>query len=281
MPTRANIRTHEKGDVAVGKASGEWKFVQELPLDVIILEDRPLRTFMTDEGMEDLRASIREHGVLVPITVTKVTEGYRLVAGLRRVLICRALELATIPALVVVMSESEEVWARFAENIIREDLSALDEGLYLVEWMNRKGLTQVEVAAALGKSEAWVSQRVGIMRWPEDVRECLARRGISFGVALQLAGIEDGQRRRHCLRFAELGGCSVRQAAEWRRQVLRDAMREAGGPAVVPESEPEGEGGGVGDRCFVCEREIGLEGGQYLRVCQKCGDSIVEKMSRG
>jgi len=246
------------------------KFEARLPLDLIRIEEKPLRTLMTDAGMEELRASIREHGVLVPISVVTAGEAFRLVAGLRRVIICRSLGMASIPALIGEMTESEISWARFAENRIREEVSPLDEGLYVVEWLNREGVTQAEIAAALDVSEGWVSQRVGILRWPEDVQESLGRRAISFGVARELAGIGDTGRRKHFLRFAELGGCSVRQAAEWRRQAARAAALagEVGG------AEPEAERGGgeIGERegCFICEREIGLGGGRYLMVCEGC-----------
>lgn len=264
--------------------AGKPKFEAELPLDLIEVEEKPLRTLMTDDGMEELRASIREHGVLVPISVVNAGEVFHLVAGLRRVIACRSLGMASIPALVGEMSESERMWARFAENRIREDVSPLDEGLYVVEWLNRGGVTQAEVAAALGVSESWVSQRVGILRWPPEVQDSLGRRGISFGVARELAGIADDGRRRHYLRFAEMGGCSVRQAAQWRQQAARAAA--LAGQMGGAEAEPERGGGEAGgeEACFICERAIGLAGGRYLMVCEPCLDRIdsqVRERGRG
>jgi len=252
----------------------------ELPLDLIQLEEKPLRTLMTDAGMEELRASIREHGVLVPVSVVTAGEAFRLVAGLRRVIICRSLGMASIPALVGEMSESEINWARFAENRVREEVSPLDEGLYIVEWLNRETVTQSEIAAALDVSEAWVSQRVGILRWPEEIQGSLGRRAISFGVARELAGIENVRRRKHFLRFAELGGCSVRQAGEWRRQAARAAALE--GEMGGAEAEPERPGGGAveDEGCFICSRPIGLAGGRYLMVCESCLERIEHRIEK-
>lgn len=254
------------------------RFEAELPLDLIQVEDKPLRTLMTDAGMEELRASVREHGVLVPISVATAGEAFRLVAGLRRVMVCRSLELATIPALIGEMSEAEINWARFAENRLREAVSPLDEGVYVVEWLNRESVTQAEIAAALGVSEGWVSQRVGILRWPADIQECLGRRSISFAVGRELAGIPDAARRRHFLRYAELGGCTVRQAAEWRRQAARAAALQ--GEPGGAEAEPERVGGGVveDEGCFICEREIGLAGGRYLMVCESCLERLQQSI---
>lgn len=255
------------------------KFEAELPLDLIQVEEKPLRTLMTDAGMEELRASIREHGVLVPISVVTAGEAFRLVAGLRRVITCRSLGMATIPALVGEMSESEINWARFAENRIREEVSALDEGLYIVERLNREGVSQAEIAVELDVSEGWVSQRVGILRWPAEVQDALGRREISFGVARELAGIPDMGRRKHFLRYAVLGGCSVRQAAEWRRQAARAAalQGETGGAEAAPERE--GGDGMVGDDCFICERQIGLAGGRYLMVCESCLERLDKRVA--
>jgi len=261
-------------------ASAKLRLEPELPLDLIQLEEKPLRTFMTDAGMEELRASIREHGVLVPISVVTAGEAFRLVAGLRRVIICRSLGMASIPALIGEMTESEVKWARFAENRIREDVSPLDEGLYIVEWLNRESATQAQIAAALDVSEGWVSQRVAILRWPKEVQESLGRRGISFGVARELSGIADEARRKHFLRFAEYGGCSVRQAAEWRRQAARAAL--FGSEPGRATAEPEREGGEtvVGETCFICEREIGLAGGRYLMVCESCLERLHESIEK-
>lgn len=255
------------------------RFMAELPVDLIRVEDKPLRTLMTDAGMEELRRSIREHGVLVPISVVTAGAEFRLVAGLRRVMACRALGLATIPALVEGMSESEISWARFAENRIREEVSPLDEGLYIVERLNREGVTQADIAAELDVSEGWVSQRVGILRWPPEVQDALGRRGISFGVARELAGIPDLGRRKHFLRFAELGGCSVRQAAEWRRQAARASALQ--GEVGGTEAQPEGEGGEglVEEGCFICERQIGLAGGRYLMVCESCLERLDKRIA--
>lgn len=252
------------------------EFVPAFPIDMIVVETELLRSLMREPQFEELRASIREHGVLIPIQLARDGESYRLVAGLRRLRACLSLGLPVIPALVSEMEKSEELWAKFAENRVRDPLSALDEGLYIVERMNATGETQSQIAAILGVSEGWVSQRVAVLRWPREIQESLAKGLLSFGVARELAAIDDLRLRRHYLRFAELDGCSVRQASDWRRKAARSVGTLVSSVPCDSQSEQKDAETGFQEKCFLCEKGISFAGGKYIRLCDRCEDRLRE-----
>jgi len=157
----------------------QWKY-REVPLSAIQRPAVELRTAATESGMSELRSSIAERGILVPVIVASTDIGYRLVAGKRRVLCAESLGLATVPAVVVPPDERWEMWATAAENRVRESVNAVDEAQWLQRRMEQLCLSGVELAAVLGVSPSYVSQRLSSLQWPEDVRAALASGELSF-----------------------------------------------------------------------------------------------------
>jgi len=202
---------------------GSGRRLEEIPVDVIKEPEMLLRKLASSEGMAELLRSIAERGVLVPVIVEETKEGYRLIAGRRRYLCARQLKLATIPAMVVKESDEWKQWATLAENRVREAVNVYDEALWLAEVVKLRDVAQGEVAKSMGVSEGWVSQRLGVLKWPYDVRQALMEGDVSFGVGRELAGIKSDGARSQALRMAKIAGCSVRQAAQWRRAAEADS----------------------------------------------------------
>ncbi|MBA7612646.1 Nucleoid occlusion protein [subsurface metagenome] len=230
---------------------------QLIPLDAIRFPEFALRRVPDQAALDELTQSIRERGVLVPIIVRENSEGYLLIAGARRVHAARAAGLVRIPACVVAPELHWEFWARLVENRLREPLNALDEAMYVAELISTQKYSQKEVAGLLGVGANWVSQRVGMLEWPPEVIEAVRSGKIGFAVARELAGISSTEHRRVSVEQAVRSGCSVRQAAEWRK---------ASPP--VPPSTPESEAVAV----------AGDAGGLILgspEVCGNCGESCV------
>lgn len=246
------------------------KRYEEIPIDSIVEKTGVLREIYTQDGMDELRESIRQNGVLEPVLVAECEGGYRIIAGSRRVVCAEAAGLATIPALVVEASESWELSAMWAENGVRVPINALDLGQFIHRMIRDKGLTQLEISGMLGKSEAWVSQRLGVMGWPDDVREAVGLSEIVFGVGRELAAVEDAGHRRVLLRAARTGGCSVRQAGEWRRSWEREREYER--------ARGRGEESGANERksrerkvvCAICKRKAKARKTRSLEVCEGC-----------
>jgi len=202
-----------------GKFEGRLEFI---PVDSVQVPGDRLRKLVDSVALAELTQSIRVHGVLVPITVADAGEHYELVCGYRRLLAVRELALAEIPAVIVERGGAWRQWATLTENKVREPVNAVDEALWFQSIVESTPTSQHEVARNLGVSPEYLSQRLGVLRWPGEVRAALAESLISFAVAREIAAIGDEQWRAQALKAAVFSGCTARQAAEWRRASLRE-----------------------------------------------------------
>jgi len=257
---------------------GEKARLEEIALDVVLLPEAPLRVLSSKRELEELRKSVKERGILVPILVEEVGEGYRVIAGMRRVLAAREAGLLKVPALIVQESDEWKAWATFAENALREKVNAFDEGRYITMMMAKLGKSQVEMAALLGMSEGWVSDRLRIVEWPSDVREALIQSRIEYSVGRELYRIDDAGTRAMYLRQAVTSGCSARQAMQWRMEWEREKAARASIAARgllerTGQAEPAEE-----NRCGVCEREVERGTLRVLVLCPACVEAIEQSL---
>ncbi|MEO5966407.1 MAG: ParB/RepB/Spo0J family partition protein, partial [Candidatus Limnocylindrales bacterium] len=131
--------------------------VVEVPLARVSPNPHQPRRHMDDAGLEELAASIREHGVIQPVLVTETLDGYQLVAGERRVRAARLAGLDRIPALVRQLADRDQLEIALVENLQRADLDPIDEATAYRQLIDEFGLTQEGVADRVGKSRASVA----------------------------------------------------------------------------------------------------------------------------
>ncbi|MBA7618449.1 Nucleoid occlusion protein [subsurface metagenome] len=254
----------------MAEESAVERVFMDIPVDSIRKSRHGLRTIASEQGLAELRSSIAAKGVLVPIVVEETDAGYRVIAGTRRVLCAESLGLASIPAEVVMASEEWKAWATVAENRLREAVNAYDEAVFVEAEIERQGIDQKQMAEVLGVSEAWISKRLAILKWPEDVRGPMIEGLMTFAVARELAGIGDEPERRQAVKSAVGAGATARQAAEWRRNWQRSRQQVPGlGPGGSPGAEAELVAVGL-NRCIVCEATGDGKSGRVVWFCDTC-----------
>ena len=139
----------------------------------------------------ELANSIKEYGVLEPIIVKKSIKGYEIVAGERRTKACELVGLETIPAIVRDFTDDEMMQIALLENIQREDLTAIEEAEALNNLIKTLNITQDKLADKIGKSRSYVTNMLGLLRLPEDVKNDILNGYITMGHAKVLSKIED------------------------------------------------------------------------------------------
>lgn len=150
------------------------------------------RTEFDEDALMQLSDSIREHGVLQPILVRPVFGGgYQIVAGERRYRASRIAGLTEIPAIIRELDDLQTMEIALIENLQRENLNPVEEALGYRTLMETHGLTQEEVATAVGKSRPVVANALRILRLPEYVQALVSEGKLSAGHARALAGLED------------------------------------------------------------------------------------------
>jgi len=188
--------------------------ILDVPLEQIVPNPRQPRSHFSPAELEDLIASIKEHGVMQPVTVTKVSNGYELIAGERRFRASSALGLKTIPAICREASEQQKLELALIENIQRQDLNAVEEAIAYKALVDEFNLTQEAVAARVGKSRSNVANILRLLDLPDDVLDALRDGKLTKSHARTLLAEADPVRRRTLFAQMLSGGMSVREMEE-------------------------------------------------------------------
>ena len=162
-------------------------------VDIDLVEPNPYqpRLEFDDEALMDLAQSIRENGLIQPITVREMDGRYQIIAGERRF---RALKLngaVDVPVLIMDANEVQMAEMALVENIQRENLSAIEEAKSYVEIMKYSGLNQSQLALRVGKSQSSIANKIRLLNLDEDVQEAVSTKKISERHARALIGLDE------------------------------------------------------------------------------------------
>ncbi|MDD5644024.1 MAG: ParB/RepB/Spo0J family partition protein [bacterium] len=175
---------------------------------------QPRRKF-DRERFEELVDSVKEKGILNPITVRKAGDGYELIAGERRYRAAKQLKMDKIFAIIKTANNEESLELALIENLQREDLNPIDEADGYKKLMDSFGLTQELVAQKVGKNRATVANILRLLSLPSKLRKYLENGELTLGHAKVILGIKNPQRQIETGEKAVRGGMSVRQLEEF------------------------------------------------------------------
>lgn len=182
-----------------------------VPIDQIAPNPWQPRLHFDAAKIEEMAASIREHGILQPLVVRSRDGGCELIAGERRLRAARAAGLESVPVVVREMNDRAVLEVTLIENLQREDLSALEEAAAYVRLMEEFAATQEEVARRVGRSRPAVANTIRLLQLPEAVRDELRQGRLSAGHARALCALESPVEQTALARDAIRLGLSVRQ----------------------------------------------------------------------
>jgi ParB family chromosome partitioning protein len=145
-----------------------------IPLSEIVANEEQPRRFFAEEELEDLVQSIKEHGVLQPITVTEKEDGgYEIIAGERRFRASQRAGVATIPALVRTVNRQEKLELALIENIQRQNLNPIEEAFAYKRLMEQFYLTQEQVSQKVGKSRPVIANTIRLLDLPDKIQSAV------------------------------------------------------------------------------------------------------------
>jgi ParB family chromosome partitioning protein len=221
------------------KPEGEQhdRAVRQIAVDRITPNPKQPRIAADPAALDDLTASIREHGVLQPILVRPLERGhYEIVAGERRWRAVTALALAMIPAIIEEMSDEQAIEIAVIENLQRENLSPLDEAAIFARMTSELGYSIRKLADKLGKDKGYIENRLRLVAAPADVRALVAERSDTISHAYELMKIDDPARRAELAAQIARGELSLaRLKAAVRGETEHPSL---GAPAVAPVTAP-------------------------------------------
>lgn len=176
-PAAKSVKNNEKGMV------GEVLLAQVHP------NPNQPRTNFKPEEIEELANSIKRHGLLQPILVRKTGDGYEIIAGERRWQACRSLGMETIPVRFWLADDTEAFEAALVENIQRSDLNPIEEAYGYKRLMERKGMTQSEVAQTVSKGRSTIANALRLLDLPEEAQQLLFEEKITAGHARAILSV--------------------------------------------------------------------------------------------
>ena len=242
-------------------------FNDSFPIDDIIIPENLPRKIEIDQSFEELKESIKLHGVMSPIVLSQSENKYFLVAGLRRMIACQDLGLDTIPAIIIETDAQQSLVLSITENIIRKDLTPLQEAVAYHKLETTHRLNRKEISRLIGKSQAYVTGRIQILSWPEVLKDALDKNIIAFSVAREMADIKDIEYLRRVIIDAEEFGISARKANfvtnEWKKAVIQQKPLQ---PGEIPEYKQEI----YMENCDVCKKPTPPAQFTIIRVCPAC-----------
>jgi ParB family transcriptional regulator, chromosome partitioning protein len=196
---------------------------------------QPRQTFEATE-LEALAASIREHGILQPVLVTEILDGYQLVAGERRWRAARLAGLERIPAVIRQLADRDQLEVALVENLQRADLGPMEEAAAYRALISEFELTHEDVARRVGRAKSTVTNTLRLLELDPALQQALVDGRLSEGHARALAGLPTEQQGRVSATVIEQE-LSVRQTEELVRR-LREP-RQPAAVAATPRLDPD------------------------------------------
>lgn len=183
-----------------------------LPIDQIEVNPKQPRIDFDEKALNELAESIKTHGIIQPITVSRLPQGkYRLISGERRLRASKIAGLTSIPAYIRSVDNQELIEMALLENLQREDLNAIEIALSYQMLMDECNLTQEQVADRMNKDRSTVTNYIRLLKLPPDIQMAVRNETISMGHARSLIALENLEEQLYVFREINSKNLSVRQ----------------------------------------------------------------------
>lgn len=185
------------------------------------------RKYFNEEAIEELSQSIREHGIIQPLTVRKMGEVYELVAGERRLRAAKLAEFTTVPCNIVDITDSQSAEIALLENLQREDLNYIEEAEAYYNLINEHNFTQDELAKRMGKKQSTIANKLRLLKLSSKVREICLQNRLTERHARALLTVPNEQLQLKIVKKVINEGLNVKKTEEFiNKELLKLAGKE-------------------------------------------------------
>lgn len=175
--------------------------------------NQPRRVF-NDESIDELAESIKIHGVIQPLIVKTITNGYEIIAGERRWRASRKAGLKEVPCIIKALTDKDNLLVALIENLQREDLNPIDESSAYCSMIEDFGMTQDEISKNVGKSRPYIANSVRLQKLPDAIKDMITSGAITSGHGRALLSVADADRQLALAQNIADNQLSVRQAEQ-------------------------------------------------------------------
>jgi len=213
-------------DITSNKLEGEGKVVGAVAnIEISQIETNPFqpRTHFEEDALNELSASIKEHGIIQPITVRKLAKSqYQLISGERRFQAAKLAGLKSVPAYVRSANDQQMLEMALIENIQRENLNPIEVSLSYQRLISECNLKQEELGERVGKNRSTVTNYLRLLKLPPDIQIALRDNKLSMGHARAIINVENPEVQLYIFKKTLSEDLSVRKVEELARQLVND-----------------------------------------------------------
>lgn len=189
--------------------------IQKILIDLIDDPKIAMRSNVDDDELDELMASMREHGLIQPVSVRPVGLRYEVIAGHRRTRAARLLGWTFLDCVVKNVDEHEGEILKMHENLLRRDVDPVDEACFIGEIMHKKNYSVPQLARMINRSDQYIRDRLDVFDMPDFLQNYLQQKRISLGAALWINRIGNADTKKYYANWAALNGVSVNGAKKW------------------------------------------------------------------
>jgi ParB family chromosome partitioning protein len=200
--------------------------VQQVQINEIVPNPFQPRKIFSPESLQELSASIEEYGIIQPLIVRAIPDGFELVAGERRLRASKLAGLSQVPVIVKEFTDKEVAELAMIENLQREDLHFLEEAEGFQQLITSFGFTQEELAKRMGKNQSTIANKLRLLKLIPEVRAVVAREKLTERHARSLLKIDDPRLQMEVLELISEKGLNVRETEELIEEFLEDIAKQ-------------------------------------------------------
>jgi len=253
----------------------------EVETDKILVDSNAIRKDFDEDKLKELQASIASRGLLSPIVVRPEGDNYRLIAGLRRYLAISNLGWDKVPCIIWEGDEYNADIAQVEENLMREDITPLEEGRYFKYLMNQYGLTVRAIAEDIHKSVDYVEERIRLTETDEYLQRAIQERLLNFSQAHILSEVKDTSLRRGLLEQTIKEGLTVEQL----KSLIKTYTQPQEPQEVYTSRRTEDDTIPKPHHnyyiCPICGQEHEQIDSVFLQICPQCYANLMNEIRRG
>jgi len=225
-------------------------------------------------GIEDLAENIKQVGLINPIVVTPNDDKFEIVAGHRRYLALKMLGANKVSCVIVEDKNYNLEMIKLSENLLRVDLNVMEETEMLYRLKKLSKFSDVKLAKSIGKSEAYVRQRLGILKYPVELKDALLRNEVTFSVGRELIRIKNINVLKEYLKHAIKNGVTPAIMKTWVDDILKQEVFNG-----VDEREEVLDNQGLQVQtpkfvCFICGEETDFNSSMLFRIDHNCSKQL-------
>jgi len=201
--------------------------VLQLPIHLVMPNPNQPRKIFDHDSLKELSESVRQYGVIQPVTVRKKRDGtYELVAGERRLKAAALAGLLKVPAIIIEMEDEDSAIVALMENIQRQNLSFLEEAIGYKNILDKCGMTQEELAKKIGKTQSSIANKIRLLKLPASVREIVRDNGLTERHARAMLRLNSEEKQVYAaLKMVDFS-MNVKQAEELVDKIIKKGIEE-------------------------------------------------------